>query len=255
MGTDWIVSNSAFIRPANRELLRTRFGHSSMIALSTNLLQHQGVRSTWPCSRTQSRYAAERIMTPLPFVWPYAVAFWIADVWAFWPEFGIVRRARRSNTATDSKSTQVILLGTSVAYIGAFPLAWLHGFRISAAHQVEVFWFGVALLVSGSLLRRHCWRMLGESFTGDVRVRPDQVVVSRGAYAVLRHPSYTGGILLNTGIGVALGNWASAALLAVASIVVYGYRLVVEERALLAAIGAPYQEFMNTRKRLIPFIY
>jgi len=44
-------------------------------------------------------------------------------------------------------------------------------------------------------------------------------------------------------------------LLAVASVAVYGFRMVVEERALLAAIGTPYQEFMNTRKRLIPFIY
>jgi len=194
-------------------------------------------------------------MTPLPFVWPYAVAFWIADFWVFWPEFGLVRRARRSNTATDSKSMQVILVGTSVAYIGAFPLAWLPRFLISAAHPVAVFWCGVALLVSASLLRRHCWRMLGESFTGDVRARPQQAVVTRGAYAILRHPSYTAGILMNTGIGVALGSWASTALLAVVSIVVYSYRLAVEERALLAAIGAPYQDFMNTRKRLIPFIY
>jgi protein-S-isoprenylcysteine O-methyltransferase Ste14 len=120
---------------------------------------------------------------------------------------------------------------------------------------VLVFLTGVALLVSGSLLRRHCWRMLGESFTGDVRASSGQAVVTRGAYALVRHPSYTAGILMNTGIGVALGNWASALILAVISFAVYQYRITVEERALLATIGEPYRVFMRTRKRLIPYVY
>lgn len=194
-------------------------------------------------------------MTPLPFVWPHAVAFWIVDIWAFWPEFVIIRRARRSTSSTDSRSLQVILLGMWVAYVGAFPVAWVQGWRIGVVDQVAVFWLGLALVIGGSLLRRHCWRMLGTSFTGDVRARPDQQIVTRGAYAILRHPSYTAGILLNTGIGVALGSWASALLLVVASFVVYGYRIAVEERVLLAALGEPYRQFMSTRKRLIPFVY
>lgn len=110
-------------------------------------------------------------------------------------------------------------------------------------------------MVSGSLLRRHCFRMLGESFTGDVRARADQQVVTRGAYALLRHPAYTAGTLMNIGIGVALGSWASAILLGVTSFAVYAYRIAVEERALLAAIGDPYRDFMSTRKRLIPYVY
>jgi protein-S-isoprenylcysteine O-methyltransferase Ste14 len=87
------------------------------------------------------------------------------------------------------------------------------------------------------------------------RARADQEVVSRGAYRILRHPWYTAGILLNTGIGIALGSWASAVLLAVASFAVYLYRIGVEERALVATIGEPYRQFMLGRKRLIPFVY
>jgi protein-S-isoprenylcysteine O-methyltransferase Ste14 len=97
--------------------------------------------------------------------------------------------------------------------------------------------------------------MLGASFTGDVRARGDQEIMTRGAYAILRHPSYTAGALVHTGIGIALGSWAAAILLAAASFVVYSYRIAVEERALLAAIGEPYREFMRTRKRMIPFVY
>jgi protein-S-isoprenylcysteine O-methyltransferase Ste14 len=193
-------------------------------------------------------------MRPLPFVWPYAVVFWSVYLWAFSPEFGVLRRARYSGNSTDARSLQVIMLGLWVAYLGAFLFAWVPAFQI-LAHRVAFLWLGMGLMASGSLLRRHCFRMLGTSFTGDVRARSDQPVVTRGAYSMLRHPSYTAAILLNTGIGVALGSWASAALLAVMSFAVYGYRIAVEERALLAAIGEPYREFMSTRKRLIPFVY
>jgi len=60
---------------------------------------------------------------------------------------------------------------------------------------------------------------------------------------------------MNAGVGLGLGSWASALLLTLVSAAVYSYRIAVEERALSAAIGDPYREFMATRKRLIPFVY
>src|SRR5262245_19387265 len=193
-------------------------------------------------------------MKPLPFAWPYALPFWLIYLWAFWPEFGIVRRAQKTAGATDAKSIQVIVLGMWFSLLLAYPLAFVPALQIKS-YRVPVFVAGTLLLVAGSLLRRHCFKVLGASFTGDVRASADQQVVTRGAYAILRHPSYTGGILMLTGIGVALGSWAAALLLAVVSFAVYSYRIVVEERALVAAIGEPYRQFMSTRKRLIPFVY
>jgi protein-S-isoprenylcysteine O-methyltransferase Ste14 len=193
-------------------------------------------------------------MTPLPFVWPYALAYWGILFWSMWPELGIVRRAQRSRTATDARSLHVILFGLQLAMLAAFPLAWVPALQITS-HRAGAFLAGLAMVVAGSLLRRHCWRMLGASFTGDVRASADQAVVTRGAYGVVRHPSYTAAILMNTGMGLALGSWASTAIMVSASFAVYTYRMVVEERALLAAIGAPYRDFMRTRKRVIPFVY
>ena len=156
-------------------------------------------------------------MTPLPFAWPYALLYWSVSIWVFWPEFGIVRRARRAAGAKDAKSLQVILFGLQIAMFAAFWVAWWPALQITE-HRVGAFFLGVALLVAGALLRRHCFRMLGTSFTGDVRASADQQVV-------------------------------------VSSFVVYTYRMVVEERALLGEIGAPYEQFMRTRKRVIPYVY
>jgi protein-S-isoprenylcysteine O-methyltransferase Ste14 len=193
-------------------------------------------------------------LTPLPFVWPYAPAYWVPVLWAYWPEFRIVRRAQRSEGARSDRSLRVILMWMNLAFLFAFPIAWVPSLQFHT-RRVEIFFGGVALVILGSLLRRHCWRMLGASFTGEVRARAGQVVVTRGAYAMLRHPSYTAGIVMHLGVGLALGSWASAGILTVATFAAYSYRVAVEERALLAAIGEPYREFMRTRKRMIPFIY
>ncbi len=178
--------------------------------------------------------------------------------WAYAPAFRISRAAKKAAASADSQdggSVAVIERGMGLASLLAFAVAWVHPLRASAALQGTLYLAGIAVLVAGSLLRRHCWRQLGASFTGDVRARPDQVIVTTGAYALLRHPSYTAGILMNAGIGLALGSWGSTGLLVAASLAAYLYRMSVEERVLLATIGEPYREFMRTRRRLIPFLY
>lgn len=97
--------------------------------------------------------------------------------------------------------------------------------------------------------------MLGTSFTGAVIVKPDQAVVEHGAYRYVRHPSYTAGALLFAGIGMALANWLSLAVLLLSSALVYAYRVRVEETALVAVIGEPYRQYMSRTKRFIPFVF
>jgi protein-S-isoprenylcysteine O-methyltransferase Ste14 len=196
-------------------------------------------------------------MRPLPFVWPYALVFWLVVFWAFSVEFAIIQRARRTAADPQSKdagSMRVIMIGQWIGMLLAFSIAWIRPLRVPAAANVPVFCAGTAVIIAASLLRRHCFRVLGEYFTGDVRARADQPVIDRGAYRWVRHPSYTAGILMFAGIGVALGSWASAAIMLIASFAVYSYRVSVEERALVEAIGEPYAAYMKTRKRFIPFI-
>jgi len=191
-------------------------------------------------------------------VWPYWPLFWAVWIWAFSPEFRIVRKAQKPATHSDSPdagSVRVIVLGGAIAMAIAFPLAWVRSLRVPTGLDPAVFVIGLASIVAGSVLRRHCWRLLGASFTGDVRAHPDQPIVTTGAYALVRHPAYSAGILMNTGMGLALGSWASTAVLALAAVAVYRYRIAVEERTLLAIVGEPYRQFMRSRRRLIPFIY
>ncbi len=197
-------------------------------------------------------------MTPLPFVWPYWPAFWLVFAWAFLPEARIIRaagKAAREPGSQDRRSVQVIALASWLAMLVAFPLAWLDALRLPVPLTLATYGVGILILIGGSLLRRHCWRVLGAAFTGEVRARPDQQIVTTGAYAVVRHPSYTAAIVMYLGIGLALGSWGSTLVLVGVAFAVYAYRISVEEAALLAAVGEPYRQFMRTRRRLIPFVY
>lgn len=196
-------------------------------------------------------------MRPLPFTLPYAIVFWVAYIWAFLPEWKVVMAGVEGVKSSDSKddgSLRVLLGGMWIALLLAYPLAFVRAWMFPPRAQVPVFAAGISLILLGSLLRRYCFRTLGQYFTGDVRARADQPVIATGPYALVRHPSYTAGMMMFIGIGLALGSWISFGLLLISSIATYWYRVTIEERALVNTIGAPYRDFMKTRKRFIPYL-
>jgi protein-S-isoprenylcysteine O-methyltransferase len=196
-------------------------------------------------------------MRPLPFVWPHALIFWAVYFWAFLPEWKVVQggiEGVKGSESRDSGSLQLLLGGMWIALLIAFALAFIRAWSFPPGAQLPLFAVGLALIVLGSLLRRYCFRTLGQYFTGDVRARADQPVIRTGPYRLVRHPSYTAGMMMFIGIGLALGNWFSFILLTIATIATYGYRVVIEERALLDAIGEPYRSYMKETKRFVPYV-
>jgi protein-S-isoprenylcysteine O-methyltransferase Ste14 len=194
---------------------------------------------------------------PLPFVWPYALVFWAVYAWSFFPEWKVVRGGMKGVKSPDSKddgSLPVLLAGMQVALLLAFFLAFVHSWMFPPRAKLPLFAVGLSLILLGSLLRRYCFRTLGEYFTGDVRARSDQPVIGTGPYTLIRHPSYTAGMMMFIGIGLALGSWLSFAVTAIGAIATYWYRVTIEERALVSTIGDPYRLFMKDRKRFIPYI-
>ena len=197
--------------------------------------------------------------TPLPFVFPYAVAFWAAYVWAFYvSEWEVIRTSKTTApTAPGPKqdSLRWMMSLTLLAQVVAFAAAFWLPARFSGGASTPIFFVGIALLVAGSMLRRHCFHMLGESFTIDVRAIEGQSVVDRGAYAIIRHPGYTAGIVMLVAVGLCLGSFISLAVLAAVAIYVYLRRIEFEERALEAILGEKYRVYAAKRKRLLPYVY
>lgn len=114
---------------------------------------------------------------------------------------------------------------------------------------------GLVVFSSGEALRVWSRASLGRYFTYSVMTSPDQPVVTSGPYRYVRHPSYTGILMITLGAAVTWGNWVGVAAIAVATFAALLYRIRIEERALLEDVGERYAEFSSTRKRLIPGVW
>jgi protein-S-isoprenylcysteine O-methyltransferase Ste14 len=87
-----------------------------------------------------------------------------------------------------------------------------------------------------------------------IQVEENQQVISTGLYALVRHPMYSGVIILILGIPLALGSWWGL-LMFIPSIAGIIWRLLEEERFLSRNL-AGYTEYTDqVRYRLIPFVW
>jgi protein-S-isoprenylcysteine O-methyltransferase Ste14 len=196
---------------------------------------------------------------PLPFAGgpAYASIFWTAyTIWVvpelFW---SVTKRPGAGAQKRDRGSYLGIILALYAGLGADFALA----FRLPQArimwHPIVFFYLGIFLMLAGIAFRFYAMRTLGRFFTYAVAVRKEQTVVQAGPYRCIRHPSYSGALVTLIGLGLALGNWAGLLALICAMMIGYGYRMHVEESALVAGIGAPYEEYRQRTKRLVPFIY
>lgn len=114
---------------------------------------------------------------------------------------------------------------------------------------------GAVACAAGAGLRYWSILSLGEYFTIGVRATPDQVLVSRGPYRVLRHPLYLGLLLLTSGVALFVANPAALGVTLLAVTVTLRARVLVEERLMTSVIGERYTTWRNARFLLVPRVF
>jgi protein-S-isoprenylcysteine O-methyltransferase Ste14 len=114
---------------------------------------------------------------------------------------------------------------------------------------------GIALMLAGICVRWVAIYTLGEYFTRQVTILDDHRVVQSGLYKYLRHPSYSGFLLGNLGLGLGFSNWLSLIIIFVPTFAAALYRMHVEEKALVQAFGSEYIDYCRATNRLIPKLY
>lgn len=109
-------------------------------------------------------------------------------------------------------------------------------------------------MILGVLIRQYDIAVLGRFFSLTVRVAEDHRVVDKGPCPLVRHPSYTGVMLIFIGLGLAVQSWPATLVMLLVFAVAYGYRMMVEEKILTTQLGQEYVDHMRLTKRLIPFL-
>jgi protein-S-isoprenylcysteine O-methyltransferase Ste14 len=111
---------------------------------------------------------------------------------------------------------------------------------------------GLVLTLIGAGLSAWAKLQLGPWFTGTFGVKPGHVLVTRGPYAVTRHPIYTGVIAMVGGSALV---WDSALTLALAIVLVAPLwrHTVIEERLFVEHFGDAYRRYQRRVPRLVPW--
>lgn len=182
------------------------------------------------------------------------VAFFALMAWLFLDGLMVFTKySRRAKSADRGSLGWLVLflwigigLAISQAYGGLLRLGFV---------AVPVQLLGFAVMALGIGIRFLAIRQLGKLHMPVVAIQADHPLVDQGLYSRVRHPSYLGAIVALAGFGLALGNWISALLLLAAALVSYGYRIHVEEAALVKGLGERYVDYRRRTKRLIPGIY
>jgi protein-S-isoprenylcysteine O-methyltransferase Ste14 len=110
----------------------------------------------------------------------------------------------------------------------------------------------IPLLIFGTLFREWAIFLLGRFFSRSVRIEQGHRLIQEGPYRWIRHPAYTGMLIMDTAIVLGLGTWAGAAFMLVIVLSATLYRIQVEEKALVEAFGDEYRVYMRRTWRLLP---
>jgi protein-S-isoprenylcysteine O-methyltransferase Ste14 len=119
-------------------------------------------------------------------------------------------------------------------------------------------WYRVAGLLAmwlGLAIRIWAIATLGRAFRTTVEVDSGQDVISSGPYRWVRHPSYSGLLLIVTGCGLASVSWVALIVSAVLPLVALLRRIRVEEAELVGVLGDRYRAYQRGTKRLIPGVW
>jgi len=111
------------------------------------------------------------------------------------------------------------------------------------------------IFAAGVAVRWTAIATLGRSFSANVAIHATQTVHKTGLFRFVRHPSYSGMVLIFIAIGAHTRNWAALAILVVPTTAALLYRIHVEEEALVGAFGEEYVEYRRGTKRLVPGVY
>ena len=186
-------------------------------------------------------------------VWVMGIVAWYVIRYPF------ERRAKRVRV-TSSRRSVSDTIGLAAALLG---LAILPGFYVAtgipafADYPAHAWMVGLGGLIFAAALWtfRRTHKELGRNWSISLEIREKHQLISKGPYAVVRHPMYTSFLLMAIGQMFLLSNWVAGLVGVAGFAVLFFLRVDKEERLMLEFFGPEYRAYMDRTKRIIPYLY
>jgi protein-S-isoprenylcysteine O-methyltransferase Ste14 len=177
--------------------------------------------------------------------WILFAVIWL--VAAFWTKRSVYQESRWQRLGYMIP----ILIGGYLVFKGqrlSEPLA----FRI-VPHVDALAWTGIALCIVGLAFCIWARFTLGRNWSGIVTLKGGHELITRGPYALVRHPIYTGLLTMFVATVMVLGHVAGIIAIPLVFVSIW-IKLRHEEKLMLQKFPDQYAAYQRRVKRLIPFI-
>ncbi|MGN6179057.1 MAG: methyltransferase family protein [Mucilaginibacter sp.] len=167
----------------------------------------------------------------------------------------IFKRAKSGKIKNERDRRSLLILWIVIALsLGAGP--WVAAYHIGGlANHRSAEIAGIVIFALGFSIRWIAIYQLGRMFTVNVVISDEHTLKTSGLYKVMRHPSYTGLLLVIVGLGISLNSLASLLVMFIPDFIALNYRITIEERALTEEFGKQYSDYKSRVNRLVPGIY
>lgn len=181
----------------------------------------------------------------LKLCWFAVIGYWL------WSARNVKRPQR---TESRAKRFLAYWLPLAVAVLLLGPGEWFGHSLLRekfVPHTTLVYSIGLLLCIAGAALAIASRHLLGRNWSGTVQLKQDHELIEAGPYRYVRHPIYSGLLLMFLGNAVMVGDWRG--LLAVAIVAVsFWFKLRQEERWLVAHFGPVYEDYCKRTHALVP---
>lgn len=190
---------------------------------------------------------SEYIKSALKIVWLIVVSYWIISGFR-------AKKARRQESLT--KRFALYWLPIIIALLLLGPGNWYgHGWLREnfAAHTNTVGFIGLSFCIVGGIIVCYARYLLGSNWSLSVQQKEQHVLIKSGIYSLIRHPIYTGLLMLFTGNAIIVGDYRG--ILAVVIVFVSLWlKLRKEEQLLAETFGMEYTRYKMKTKAIIPYV-
>ncbi len=165
----------------------------------------------------------------------------------------IVRSGKNDKKGHDKGTLALIWIVIILSIFSGIYIS--NNWRITISNSNFLPYIGIAIIVTGMIIRFYAIWTLGRLFTVNVTIREGHTIKKDGMYRIVRHPSYSGSLLSFAGFGISLNNWISLFTIVIPVAIAFIYRIKIEEKLLIAQFGEDYLDYKKNTYFLIPWIY